>query len=295
MRRPAPELAPTALLGVATPAETVRARRRPQLPGSLAAHARTVLVLASTESKLKYSGSALGYVWTLAKPLGLFGMLYVVFGHFFKLSGGIEHYPVYLLLGIVLWMYVTDATTLGMRSIVDRATLISKLSFPRLIIPLSVTLSSTITLGVNLVALVGFIAINQIVPGPSWLLLVPLLLELYLVVLGVGLALSALYVRFRDVGPVWELVLQILFYASPIIYPVTLLPHWFQSIAFLNPFVQIVQDARSIIVPSEASVTATAVYGSSFGHLLPIGVALALLACGYLLFRRDQPFFAERT
>ncbi|MGH3049505.1 MAG: ABC transporter permease, partial [Gaiellaceae bacterium] len=139
------------------------------------------------------------------------------------------------------------------------------------------------------------IGINRVVPGAKWLLLAPLLLELCVLALGVGLVLSALYVRFRDAGPVWELVLQIAFYASPIIYPVTLLPRWFASIAFLNPFVQIVQDVRSIVVPSKATVTAATVYGSPAGELLPIGVVFMLLVGGYLFFRREEPYFAERT
>jgi ABC-2 type transport system permease protein len=280
---------------VVTAAEGADPKRRQLLPASLRQQARIVQVIASTEFKLKYSDSALGYLWSLIKPLGLFGMLYIVFGHFFKLKGGIQHYPIYLLLGIVLWTYLTDATMLGMQSIVQRATLISKLAFPRLIIPISVTVSSAITLCVNLVTIAIFIAVNRIVPGPKWLLLVPLLLELYFVALGVGLLLSTLYVRFRDVGQVWELALQILFYASPIIYPVSFLPRWFKLIAFLNPFVQIIQDVRSIVVPSAASVTAAGIYGTSFGELLPVGFGLVLLVGGYLLFRREEPWFAERT
>ena len=266
-----------------------------RLPPAMRRQAHIVFVIASTEFKLKYTDSALGYVWSLAKPLGLFGMLYLVFGHVFRLNGGIEHYTLYLLLGIVLWTFLADATKIGLRSVVDRATLISKLSFPRLIVPLSVTLSSALTLCINLVTIAVFIAVNRIVPDTRWVLLLPLLLELYFVALGLSLVLSALYVRFRDVEPVWELALQILFYASPIIYPVALLPQWFKPVAFLSPFVQIIQDARSIIVPSKASVTAATIYGSPFGELLPIGVGLALLVGGYLVFRREQPFFAERT
>jgi ABC-2 type transport system permease protein len=271
------------------------ASKREVVPASLRQQARIVQVIASTEFKLKYSDSALGYLWSLLKPLGLFGMLYIVFGHFFKLKGGIAHYPLYLLLGIVLWTYLTDATMLGMQSIVQRSTLISKLAFPRIIIPISVTLSSAITLCVNLVTIAVFIGVNRIVPDTKWLLLLPLLLELYVVALGVSLILSTLYVRFRDVGQVWELALQILFYASPIIYPVSFLPHWFRLIAFISPFVQIIQDARSIVVPSAASVTAAGIYGSPFGELLPIGVACILLVGGYFLFRREEPWFAERT
>lgn len=295
MRSPSSSIASTAVLGTAT-AMPARARHTgTPLRASVGGHARIVFVIASAEFKLKYAGAALGYVWSLAKPLGLFGMLYLVFGHLFKLGGGIGHYPLYLLLGIVLFTYLSDATTIGMKSIVDRSSLISKLSFPRLIVPLSVTLCSAITLCVNLVAIVVLIAASRVVPGVKWLLLAPLLLELCLVALGVSLILSALYVRFRDVAPVWELVLQILFYASPIIYPVTLVPHWFASIAFLDPFVQIVQDARAIVVPSNATITAASVYGSPLGELLPLGVGLALLVGGYLFFRREEPYFAERT
>jgi ABC-2 type transport system permease protein len=262
---------------------------------SLRQQARIVHVIASSEFKLKYSDSALGYAWSILKPLGLFGMLYLVFGHLFRLNGGVGHYPLYLLLGIVLWTYFSDATMLSMSSVVKRRELISTIAFPRLILPFSVTLTSAITLCINLCTIVVFIAANHLEPGVKWLLLPLLMLELVLTTLGVSLILSTLFVRFRDIGQVWELVLQILFYASPIIYPVTLLPHWFKLVAFVNPFVQIIQDARSIIVPSPASITAADAYGSWAAELLPIAVALGLLVAGYLLFRREEPWFAERT
>ncbi|MBX6370502.1 MAG: ABC transporter permease [Rhodospirillales bacterium] len=261
---------------------------------SLRHQLRIVHVIASSEFKLKYAESALGYVWSLLKPLGLFTMLYIVFGRFFKLNGGVAHYPLYLLIGIVLWSYVQDASSLGMTSIVARGSLLSKLAFPRLIVPVSVTVSSAITLAVNLVPIGALIAGNRIVPSVKWLLLPLLLLELYVVVLGIALILSALYVRFRDVGQVWELLLQLLFYASPIIYPPYFLPPWFKPVAFLSPFVQIIQDARSIILPSPVSQTASSVYGSPLGELAPLGVAFLLVFGGYLFFRREEPWFAER-
>jgi ABC-2 type transport system permease protein len=222
-------------------------------------------------------------------------MLYLVFGHLFRFNGGVGHYPIYLLLGLVLWTYFADATTLGMPSIVKRRELISTLAFPRLIIPFSVTVTSAITLCLNLCTIVVFIAANRLEPSVRWLLLPLLLLELVVTTLGVSLILSTLFVRFRDIGQIWELVLQVLFYASPIIYPITLLPHWLRLVAFVNPFVQIVQDARAIVVPSSASITAADAYGSSLGELLPIAVALALLVGGYMFFRREEPWFAERT
>src|SRR5437764_14301754 len=117
--------------------------------GGLRQYAHVIRVVATAEFKLKYSGSALGYVWSVVKPLGLFGMLYIVFGRFFKLNG-FPHYPLYLLFGLVLWMYFTDTTMVAMTSLVARSSLISKLSFPRLIIPLSVCATNSLQLGVNL-------------------------------------------------------------------------------------------------------------------------------------------------
>jgi ABC-2 type transport system permease protein len=259
----------------------------------LAQYARVVHVTAAAEFKLKYSGSALGYVWSVAKPLGLFAMLYIVFGRFMRL-GNFPHYPLYLLIGIVLWTYFADASMLSMYSLVNRGNLISKLAFPRVIVPLSVSATTAITLGVNLVAVGVFVAANRIVPRPQWLALIPLLLELFVVTLGVGLFLSALYIRLRDVSQVWELVLQLMFYASPIIYPVDFLPPWWKPIAFISPFVQIVQDARAAVLPNTPVQTAADVYGTVWGYAIPLGVALALAVGGYLFFRREAPYAAER-
>jgi ABC-2 type transport system permease protein len=280
---------------VSARAEIVRVEpRRPAL-ATLRHQARIVFVIASSEFKLKYADSALGYVWSLLKPLGLFAMLYVVFGRFLKIGAGIPHYPLYLLLGIVLWTFFSDATSLGMESIVKRATLLSKLAFPRVVIPVSVTASSAITFGVNLVAFAVLVAINRIVPDAEWLLIPLLLLELYVFVLGLTFFLSTVFVRLRDIGQVWELALLILFYASPIIYSASALPLWFQKITFLNPFAQVSQDIRSIVLPSSGTVTATTVYGSPLGELIPIAVGLLLFGTGYLFFRREEPWLAERA
>jgi ABC-2 type transport system permease protein len=262
--------------------------------GGIRQYAHVVRVVASAEFKLKYSGSALGYVWSVVKPLGLFGMLYIVFGRFFKLQS-IPHYPLYLLLGIVLWTYFADTTMVAMTSLLARSTLISKLWFPRVIVPLSVSTTTSMTLGVNLLAVAVFVAANRLTPTWSWLLLPPLLFELFLVSLGVGLFVSALFVRLRDTGQVWELVLQLMFYASPIIYPVGFLPPWWKPIAFLSPLVQIIQDVRWALIPNQAVSTAADVYGSALGELIPLTVGAIVIAGGYLFFRSQSPWFAERT
>jgi ABC-2 type transport system permease protein len=181
-----------------------------------------------------------------------------------------------------------------MYSIVNRASLLRKLSFPRLVIPLSATLTSAITFAVNTIVVLGFIVYNRIVPGVKWLLLVPLTVELLVFTFGVGLILATLFVRYRDVAQVWELMAQLLFYASPIIIPVTFLPPWFQPLTFLNPFVQIMQDVRAIVVPGDV-ISASSVLTHAGGHALPVVIAIGTLALGLVLFRKQSPWFAERS
>ena len=274
-------------------ADVERAARR-TLKERVAYYARVIQVVAHAEYKLKYSGSALGYVWSVIKPLGLFLMLYIVFGRFFKLNVGISHYPVYLLIGIVLWTYFLDATMLTMTSIVERGSLVSKLVFPRLIIPISVTITAGITLLVNLSVIAVFIAANRIVPTLRWFLLIPLLLELYVFTLAVGLILATIFVRLRDLRQVWELIVQLLFYASPILYPASFLPPWWKPITFINPFVQVIQQARRVILPASHAQGAASVYHSAFGELVPLGVVVLLFVLGVYWFRAQAPWFAER-
>ena len=268
---------------------------RSRRSGSLAHQLRILRVIAASEFKLKYSDSALGYVWSVIKPLALFSVLYVVFGRFFKLGVGFEDYPIYLLIGIVLWTFFVDASTLAMTSVVARGSLLRKLTFPRLVIPISLTLTAGLTFCVNLIPLAGFLAWNKIAPRLEWFLVVPLALELVVFTLGVSIILATLFVRFRDVGQVWELGTQLAFYASPIILPVGYLPPWFQPIVFLNPFVQIMQDMRAVIIPDVRDITAADSLAGFGGRLTPIAIAAATLLFSLYLFKRESPWFAERV
>ncbi len=264
---------------------------------SVALHARFLRVIAGTEFKLKYADSVLGYVWSVAKPLALFSVLYLVFGEFFRIGAQYADYPLYLLIGIVLWFFFADAATTTMYSIVTRGALLRKLAFPRILVPMAATMTATITFAINLVVIIGFVAWERIVPRLEWLLVVPLLLELYLFTLGVALILSTLYVRFRDVAQVWELLVQLLFYATPIIYPVGFLPDWARAVALLNPFAQVMQDIRELILhrsPETAIFTAPEVLGS-FGRVYPLAICALVLAAGIAIFKREEPWLAERV
>jgi len=259
---------------------------------------RTLAVIAAADYKLKYAGSALGYVWSVIKPLALFTMLYLVFGRLFHLGAISRYYPVSLLMGIVLFYFFSDATVLGMSSIVSRGDLIRKLAFPRMIVTVSATLTALLTFCVNLTVIAGFVAWKGVVPRLNWLLLIPLLLEFYLFTLGVSLILATLYVRLRDVSQVWELVQQLLMYATPMIYPVGFLPPWARHIVFLNPFAQVLQDARSIVLYRDLPpnrITASQAFGSAAGDLIPIAIALLVFVAGVLIMKREEPWFAERV
>jgi len=255
---------------------------------------RILRVIAGTEYRLKYAGSALGYVWSVAKPLAMFAVLYTVFSRFFKLNVGFADYSLYLLIGIVLWTFFVDATGLAMTSLVARAPLLRKLAFPHLVVPLSVTASAAITFLVNLLVVGVFVAWNHITPTPEWLLLPFLLLALIVFTFAVGLVLATAFVRLRDVAQVWELVIQLLFFASPIIYPVGFLPPWAKPIAFVSPVVQVMQDMRAIIIGGPQAITAADVYGTAWAYLVPLGFCVLTLVVGLRLFRRESPWFAER-
>ena len=186
---------------------------------SRAHYLRVLQVLVLAEFKLKYAGSVLGYVWSVVKPLSLFIVLYLIFGRVFDLDAVSPFYGVALLIGIVLFYFFSDATTQGMVALVHRESLLRRMQFPRVLIPTAATLTAAMTFAINAAVVVGFIAWERIVPQLEWLLLIPLLLELYLFVLGTALILTTLFVALRDIGQVWELGAQLLFYASPIVYP----------------------------------------------------------------------------
>ena len=270
-------------------------QRRPALAERARHYARVLQVIAGVEFKLKYTDSALGYVWSLAKPLSYFGVLWVVFGRFFKLSQ-VRDFPLYLLVGIVLYTFFVDAISVSLPSIVVRGDVLRRLAFPRLVVPISATLTATITFLVNTLAVVVFIAFSDVRPRVSWLLIPVLLLELYVFIVGVALFLAALFVRFRDVIQIWELFAQLLFYGSAVMFPVGYLPPWAQKVDFLNPLFQVMQDVRVLLIgANQPHETITSVYGSELARLLPIGIAIGVFMLGLAYFRHEAPTFAERV
>src|SRR6202171_314628 len=248
--------------------------------------------LAITEYKVKYQGSLLsGYVWSFAKPLLLFGVLYFVFTRFVKLGAGVPDYALQLLLGIVIWSYFADATVRGMSSIVDRGDLIRKVYFPRMIIVVAASLSSLITLALNLVVVVAFFLFSGVGIHLTMPLFLLLIVELYALTLGTSFLLAALYVRFRDFRHIWELGLQLLFYATPIIYPLSFIPANWQAIFSLNPIAQIVQDSRKVLISSTTLAPLDVLHSPLV--VVPYAIPVIVLVLGYLYFDHAAAAFAE--
>jgi ABC-2 type transport system permease protein len=257
----------------------------------LAYNARILGVLSRSEFKLKYAGSILGYLWSLAKPLLYFAVLWIVFGSVFKPS--IHDFGLYLLIGIVLYTFLADAVTASLPSIVSGAPTLRRISFRPIVIPLASTVATAMTLLANCVAVAVFIVISGVRPQLSWLLLVPLLLELYVFVLGLSLFTATLYVRFRDVGQIWQVAMPLLFFSAPIMYPIAILPHWAQRIAGLNPFVQVMQDARRVLLGSDAA--GAGVLPPIDSRAFPLAVMAVTFALGLLVVHRASPRFAEHA
>ena len=258
---------------------------------------RILEVMVLADFKLKYAGSVLGYVWSIAKPLTVFTVMYLVFGRIFNLDAISEFYGLALLMGIVLFGFFADATSQGMVALVHRESLLKRLRFPRVLIPTAATLTAAMTAGINIIVVAGFVAWERITPKLNWLLLLPLAAELYLFTLGAALILTTLFVALRDIGQVWELGLQVIFYACPIIYPISFLPLWAQDIASLFPFTQVLQDVRALVLYDDdtgITITSAEALGPA-GRLVPIALTFAVFGLGLALFKRYETSFAERT
>lgn len=249
--------------------------------------------LVRTDFKLRYQGSLLGYAWSLLKPLLMFVILYVVFVYFLKIGKDVPHFPVYLLLGIVLWNFFTEMTVQSLMSIVGRGDLIRKIRIPRWMIVFSSSISATINLLLSLVIVFIFMFINQ-VPFTLGILWLPVyLVMIYFLALGASFFLAAAYVKFRDLSYIWEIILQAGFYATPIIYPLQMVQNeLFEKILLLNPMAQAIQGARYQLITDHALTT----YGMLSGSLyvfIPTAITIVVFVGGIWYFKTQAKSFAE--
>jgi len=248
--------------------------------------------LAVTDWKLRFYGSALGYVWSLARPFLLFGVIFLVFSEFAKLGDDVPHYPVYILFALVLFQFFAECTGNGLSSLVDREHLLRKVRFPRLVIPLAITLTSVFNVLMTLAAVMVFAVANGVYPRWSWLQLPLLLAILIMLSLGIAMLLSALFVRYRDIAPIWEVISQALFYASPVLYVTTMVPESFQHAYLASPIAALFAQMRHAIIDPTAPSAAEAIGGAD-RLLIPLGIVVIAFALGWWVFRREAPRIAE--
>lgn len=249
--------------------------------------------LVRTDFKLRYQGSVLGYAWSLLRPLMLFAILYVVFVKFLKLGEGVPHFPVYLLLGIVIWNFFNEMTVQSLGSIVGRGDLIRKIRIPRWIIVFSSSISAVINLLLNMAVIIIFMILNRVDLLATTLLLPLILIEVYLFALGLSLFLSAAFVKYRDVNYIWEVILQAGFYLTPILYPLALITNvTFQKLILLNPMAQAIQDARWSTITHE-TLTPYTIFNGGWHMYVPFAIVLFVLVGGLAYFRKESKYFAE--
>lgn len=249
--------------------------------------------LVRTEFKLRYQGSAIGYAWSLLRPLFMFLILYAVFAGVFKLGKEIPNYPIYLFVGIVLWSFFTEMTSQSLGAIVARGDLIRKIRIPRWMIIVSTSISALINLSLNMVIVVIIALVTGMNLMNTSVLLPIFIFEIYLFALGLSLILSALFVKYRDISFIWEVLLQAGFYATPILYPLTLITNvTVQKLVLLNPMAQAIQGARNVFVTKE-TITISEVFHSPYAFLLPVLIVIIFLVVGILYFKKEAPSFAE--
>lgn len=249
--------------------------------------------LVRTDFKLRYQGSILGYAWSLLRPLLLFLILYVVFVKFLRIGGDVPHFPVYLLLGIVLWNFFHEMTFQSLGSIVGRGDLIRKIRIPRWIIVMSSSISALINLGLNLIVIAVFMIAGDVDILRTGLWFPLILIQIYVFSLGVSLFLAAAFVKFRDISYIWEVIMQGLFYLTPILYPLSLITNeTFRKLIILNPMAQAIQDARYSMITHQ-TITIHQTFNGGWYRLAPYVITVAALLVGITYFRKESKYFAE--
>ena len=276
------------------PALELRDVRGPSALGGGRRRALDLLYLiAATEFKKTYFGTVLGYVWSLARPLMLFGVLLAVFTQVFRIGSEVPNYPVLLLFNIVLFGFFQEATTIAVTSIVNQESVVRKTQFPRIVIPLAVVLTALFNLGLNLVVAFAFILGWGIDPHWTWLLFPLVLLALIVFTAAVSMIVSSLYPRFRDTAIIWTVLATVLFYATPVLYPLDVVPDTMSDLLMLNPLTPLFELARVWVIDPSAPGPVEAAGGWAL-LTAPIAIYLTVCVLAVWLFNREAPLIAEQ-
>ena len=236
------------------------------------------------EISLRYKQTLLGVLWAVIQPVMTMVVFTVFLGRLAKVPSDGIPYPVFTYLGLLPWLYFSNAVSRSAASLVNNSHLLSKVYFPRVLIPLGATLSALVDFAISFVVLVALMLWYGIVPAASTLLLIPLAVITALASLGVGMGLSALNVRYRDVTHALPFLIQIWMYATPVVYPTSLVPARWRVVFALNPLTGIIDAYRSAALGRPLDWKTLGV---------STGVVLVLLSLGIRSFNRMEREFAD--
>lgn len=252
--------------------------------------------LVRTDFKVRYQGSALGYLWSLLRPLFMFVVLYIIFVEFLHIGKSIPNWPVALFLGLVMWEFFNEVTKHGLKAVVGQSGIIRKINFPKYIIIISSSLSALINLLLNMIIVVIILVLTHTPVGWGYLLIPVYIAELYIFALGVAFLLSAMYVKVRDINFIWEIVIRAGFYASAVLFPMSRVFDKSEiagQVLLASPVAQTIQDARHAMLPHLPSTYTY--FGRGWLIVIPFAVVLLFLIFGIWYFRRRSPYFAEQV
>ncbi|MDD5396708.1 MAG: ABC transporter permease [Candidatus Moranbacteria bacterium] len=246
-----------------------------------------IWVLAKTDFKLRYHGSVLGYLWAILKPLLMFSILNFVFSSLFNAKGnGIPYYSLQLLVGIIMFNFFSEGTMAGMTSLLAKSQLVTKIYVPRWTIIIASTINSALIFLMNILVIIFFFALNKFVPSFEAILLFGMFLVFtYIIILGFALLTAPLYVKFRDLSMIWEVVTSLLFYASPIVYSLQMMPEKIQKIMLLNPMAFVIHFSKEGLINNHFADP-----WKTFIFILTVLVAFAL---GTFCYNKFAPNIAE--
>ena len=250
-----------------------------------------LFLIAATDFKKSYFGTALGYLWSIARPLALFGVLLAVFTQIFRVGSHVPHYPELLLLGVVLFGFFQEATGSAVGSIVAQEAVVRKTQFPRAIIPLAVVLTALFNLALNLMVVAVFLLAFGVTPMWTWLLFPLALVALVVITAAVSTLVAALYPRFRDVGIIWTVAATVLLYGTPVLYPIEAVPDTMRHIISLNPLTPIFELVRKWVVDPEAPGPVSA--GGALSFVIAVSLFVATCVVSVWVLNREAPRIAE--
>jgi ABC-2 type transport system permease protein len=280
----------------AAPRELRDVRGPSALGGGFARFCELTMLLATTEFKRTYFGTALGYLWSVARPLLLFAVLLEVFTHVIRLGDSVAHYPVFLLFNMVLFGFFQEGSSMAVTSIVAQEGIVRKTQFPRLAIPAATVMTAFFNLLLNLIVVFAFLLGFQVWPMWTWLLVPVILLAMFVLTLAVAMIVSSLYPRFRDLGIIWGVFTTALFYATPVLFPLEIVvvrSPTLASIITLNPFTPILELARVWVIDPHAPYPWTAAGGGATHMAIACALAVVICVAAVWIFRREAPRIAE--